>query len=135
VSYRVKQLQPPVLEPIGLPTGISTLIQAHLDLSLTEAGDKCGAIYVDLAFKEWLKNLLGVQSYRLIHPHVDHEKVGSHSVEGKLMRALMNRFDSFKKQFCRDHGDVRLDLPEPLHTLSLKNSFGEVENGQVTIPK
>ncbi|OAP64492.1 hypothetical protein AYL99_00464 [Fonsecaea erecta] len=114
VSYKVKQVEPSlVLERIGVPTG-----------------DKCGAIYIDIAFKEWLRELLGNKYYERLDRNQDLQRITSHTCESKAMRQLMKSFDVLKKQFHKNHRDMALDLPEPLHNLTLDN---RVDGGEIKI--
>ncbi|OQV06071.1 hypothetical protein CLAIMM_10703 [Cladophialophora immunda] len=114
VSYKVKQVEPSlVLERIGVPTG-----------------DKCGAIYIDIAFKEWLRQLLGNKYYEKLDQNQDLQRITSHTCESKAMRQLMKSFDVLKKQFHKNHRDMALDLPPPLHNLTLDN---RVDCGEIKI--
>ncbi|OAL26658.1 hypothetical protein AYO20_09999 [Fonsecaea nubica] len=114
VSYKVKQVEPSlVLERIGVPTG-----------------DKCGAIYIDIAFKEWLRQQLGNKYYEKLDLNQDLQRVSSHTCESKAMRELMKSFDVLKKQFHKNHRDMALDLPAPLHNLTLE---GRVDCGEIKI--
>ncbi|KAN0071932.1 hypothetical protein V8E54_009661 [Elaphomyces granulatus] len=114
VSYEVKQLQPTFeLEAATLPTG-----------------SKCGSIFVDLAFKKWLRDILGDKYYQRLDPSQLDSKIGSHHVEGQRMRELMQGFDKHKRKFNRDHRDIKMDLPYPLHNLNKDN---KVVGGEITI--
>jgi hypothetical protein len=103
-----------------------------LDYVLTNnQGDKCGSIYIDLAFKAWLRNLIGEDNYQLLDPNADFKKISSHTTEGKEIRELMTRFNLLKQLFKQDNRDRRLDLPYPLNDLNLDN---KVNHGEITIP-
>jgi hypothetical protein len=115
VSYEVKELEPLELKLVGLPSG-----------------SKCGAVYVDIAFKAWLRHLIGNHNYSKLDPNGELGKVNSHKLEGEAMRRLMINFDVRKKAFTKDSRDIRIDLPEPLANLDMP---GRVNEGQVTIPK
>jgi hypothetical protein len=93
-------------------------------------GAKCGSIYIDEAFKRWLKKLIGDENYKELDPRNASQKISSHATEGKEMRALMKAFDSCKRKFSRDHRDMKMDLPEPLDDLSIGN---QVVGGELTI--
>jgi hypothetical protein len=95
-------------------------------------GHKCGAIYVDLGFKNWLRHLIGEQYYRQLDPKGELGKVNSHKLEGEGMRDLMRKFDIIKRNFKRDGRDRKLDLPDPLENLDLP---GTVKEGEITIPQ
>ncbi|KAN0071918.1 hypothetical protein V8E54_009647 [Elaphomyces granulatus] len=113
VSYRVMQLQPFELEAVTLATG-----------------SKCGSIFVDLAFKKWLRGVLGDKYYQRLDPSQLDSKIGSHHVEGQRMRELMQGFDKHKRKFNRDHRGIKMDLPYPLHNLNKDN---KVVGGEITI--
>jgi len=113
VSYRVKELEPFELEPATLATGL-----------------KCGSIFIDLAFKEWLKALLGEETYRRLDPKQLAHKLSSHNSEGRPMRQLMKTFNEKKRMFHRTQRDIRMDLPEPLHDLDMGD---RVVGGEITI--
>jgi hypothetical protein len=46
------------------------------------------------------------------------------------MRALMKTFDGYKRKFCGDHRDIKMDLPEPLDDLTVGK---QVLGGELTI--
>ena len=48
------------------------------------------------------------------------------------MRELMETFNTFKRRFHKEHRDIRMDLPNPLHNLNINN---KVEEGEITITK
>ena len=48
------------------------------------------------------------------------------------MRELMQSFDKHKRKFNRDHRNIKMDLPYPLHDL---NKGNEVVVGEITITK
>ena len=94
-------------------------------------GNKCGSIFIDLAFKKWLRDLLGEKTYQKLDQAQLVHKISSHVTEGRQMRILMSDFNKLKTKFERNHRDMRMDLPEPLHNLNMDN----VEGGQITITK
>lgn len=115
VSYKVKQLRPTLeLEEIGYPTV-----------------RKCGSIFINIKFKEWLKDLLGDKNYQRLDPNTELNKITSHTTEGKAMRELMKEFDARKRGFRKDYNqDIHLDLPAPLDNLTIP---GKVDGGEITI--
>ncbi|KAF2267873.1 actin-like ATPase domain-containing protein [Lojkania enalia] len=115
VSYKVKQLQPTLqLQEIGYPTG-----------------RKAGSIFINAAFKVWLRKLLGEKYYSMIDPTMVMNKIASHTTEGKAMRQLMRAFDAIKTNFTGDSGEeFTLDLPEPLENLNIP---GVVDFGLITL--
>ena len=48
------------------------------------------------------------------------------------MRELMDRFNQWKRRFNKDHEDIKMDLPEPLHNLNLDT---RVVGGEIRITK
>ena len=94
-------------------------------------GEKCGSIFIDLAFKEWLRDLLGEDNYQRLDPNADSKNISSHTIEGKQMRELMGKFNLHKIHFKKGDRDKRLDLPHPLDNLNLDN---KVRAGEITIP-
>jgi len=53
-----------------------------------------------------------------------------HLAEGKQMRGLMKSFDGYKRKFCTEHRDIKVDLPEPLDDLTIGT---KVLGGELTI--
>ncbi|OAL29037.1 hypothetical protein AYO22_02473 [Fonsecaea multimorphosa] len=105
VSYKVKQVEPSlVLERIGVPT----------------------------AFKEWLRQMLGNKYYEKLDQNHDLQRISSHTCESKAMRQLMKSFDVLKKGFHKNNRDMALDLPPPLHNLTLDN---RVDCGEIKITR
>jgi hypothetical protein len=94
-------------------------------------GRKCGSLFVNLAFKRWLKDLLGNELYQDLDQGQISYKISSHDTEGERMRNLMKAFEIRKQRFTVGSRDIRLDLPEPLHNLSLPD---RVNCGRITIP-
>jgi hypothetical protein len=87
---------------------------------------------VDLEFKKWLFNLLGETYYRELDKRSVQFKFGSHDMEDGTMRKLMARFEQLKRAFRKNTPDMKLDLPEPLDTLSIP---GRVRRGELVIKK
>jgi hypothetical protein len=80
-------------------------------------GYKCGSIYIDLAFKKWLFNVLGEDIYKeYLDPKYDGE-IHSHAAEGDAMRKIMKEFNAKKKRFKNGRRDVTIELPSPLDAL------------------
>ncbi|KAF2658712.1 hypothetical protein K491DRAFT_755999 [Lophiostoma macrostomum CBS 122681] len=115
VSYKVTQLSPTLqIEQICKPTG-----------------RKCGSVFINLAFKKWLRMLIGEQNYRELDPELGETKISSHSAEGPAMRELMRDFNARKEIFHSHYGeDIRIDLPAPKDNLTLP---GKVNAGQIRI--
>ncbi|KAF3050005.1 hypothetical protein E8E11_009658 [Didymella keratinophila] len=115
VSYQVKRLYPLQLEQIGRPTGA-----------------KCGSIFINRAFKRWLRSQLGDEHYTKLDPNMEIDHDSSHSSETPAMRDLMQRFDERKQAFTRESRDQYLDLPFPLENLNVP---GVINEGQITITR
>ncbi|KAH0538333.1 hypothetical protein FGG08_005068 [Glutinoglossum americanum] len=116
VSYKVKELQPTFeLKAVTFATG-----------------SKCGSMFIDLAFKKWLRDLLGEKNYQQLDQTQLVHKISSHDTEGQQMRELMKEFNKLKRKFKKDHRDMKIDLPEPLHNLDMDN---RVIGGEITITK
>lgn len=114
VSYKVKQLEPTLeLEKVTFPTGA-----------------KCGSVYIDGAFKNWLRKLIKDENYRELDPRNASQKISSHAIEGKEMRELMTGFDKIKRAFSKEIPDMKIDLPEPLDSLS---TGYQVVDGELTV--
>lgn len=94
-------------------------------------GDKCGSIFVNLAFKDWLRDLIGDERYKQLDQAPMDSKISSHHAEGERMRELMKNFEIQKKGFTTNSRDIRIDLPEPFENLTLD---GVVQGGEITIP-
>lgn len=113
VSYQVESLEPLKLVPVGVPTG-----------------GRCGSIFIDQAFKDWLRDLLTDEYYLQLDPDADLNNM--YGIECEAIRKIMSEFDTIKREFHKESGDMFLDLPEPLNNLTLP---GRVDGGQVTITK
>ena len=92
-------------------------------------GNKCGSIFIDMAFKKWLRNLLGEKYKELDQGQLAH-KISSHDTEGGRMRTLMKDFNIQKRRFKKDQRDIKIDLPEPLDNLNMGH---KVVGGEITI--
>jgi hypothetical protein len=112
ISYTVKSLEPLELVQAGIPTGA-----------------KCGSIWIDDAFKKWLRTILK-DKYKVLDPRDTKNKHRSFATEGPEMRAIMKVFDTYKRKFSKEARDVKLDLPEPLDTHNEKN---HVIDGELVI--
>ena len=95
-------------------------------------GYKSGSIFIDMAFKKWLKKLLGETNYQKLDSAELVHKITSHSTESPQMRELMSSFDREKRLFEEGCEDVKIDLPKPLHNLNMNT---RVVGGEITITK
>jgi len=95
-------------------------------------GDKCGSIFIDLEFKKWLRTVLGEGNYLLLDPDSEGQAITPYAREGRAMRHIMREFDLFKREFKNDGRDIKMDLPEPLNTLTIP---GRVDEGELIITK
>jgi len=86
-----------------------------------------------LAFKRWLRGLIGPDHYQALDPNTVKGEITSHSVEGEAMRQLMESFDARKERFKGpSSGDIKLRLPEPKDDLTIP---GKILEGRLIIPK
>jgi hypothetical protein len=84
-----------------------------------------------MAFKKWLRDLIGEDKYQVLDQTPPTYKIYSHESEGEQMRKLMKTFDVHKRKFMTtNRRDIRMELPEPYQYLNLKN---KVNYGEITI--
>jgi hypothetical protein len=115
VTYLVKKVVPNlVLETVTIPTG-----------------EKCGSVFIDNAFKDWLRRILGDHHYRQLDPDSVGVMFGSYKSEGQGIRELMKAFIPRKERFRGTDSDVLLTLPEPLNNLTTNDR--SVIEGQIRI--
>jgi hypothetical protein len=85
-----------------------------------------------MEFKRWLRQLLTDEHYRKLDPDPEFRNLGSHTVERKAMRELMDAFNAHKENFGSGSDDIHMDLPDPLDSLDLP---GRVDRGGIKIPR
>lgn len=113
VSYQVLAVHPVLLlDQVGQPSGA-----------------KCGSIFINQKFKQWIRGLIGDEEYRKLDPNLDVARNATHASETAAMRELMRRFDALKKQFGMEHRNLPLTLPEPLQNLDIP------KNQNLDLPK
>jgi hypothetical protein len=96
-------------------------------------GEKCGAIFINIAFKKWLRGLIGPEWYHELDPTKLSDKITSRDAEGEMMRSLMSKFEAKKKAFKGvESRAMHIDLPESFHDLRVDN---RVKECQITISK
>jgi hypothetical protein len=101
------------------------------DIADLEIGAKCGSVYIDMAFKQWLRQLLGDENYQKLDPTDVSQMVSSHTVQGIQMRDIMKKFDVYKRKFHKGYDDeIKLELPEELEDLNIE---GKVLDGELKI--
>jgi hypothetical protein len=94
-------------------------------------GAKCGSIFIDMAFKKWLRDLIGEDKYQVLDRTPPTYKIYSHESEGEQMRKLMKTFLYQKQKFRNGIArDISMDLPEPYQNLNLEH---KVIDGEITI--
>lgn len=94
---------------------------------------KCGSVFINIKFKEWLRDLLGDKNYQRLGPNIGLNKITSHTTEGKAMRELMKEFDTCKRRFRKDYNqDIHLDLSAPFDNLTIP---GKVDGGEIAITR
>jgi len=115
ISYKVKALEPSFeIEAVGRAKGA-----------------KCGAVFINIAFKQWLRDLIGLENYKKLDQVQLSYKISSYDTEGERMRILMKDFDDKKKLFSKGSRDIRITLPAPLDRLDIPDKG--VDKGQITI--
>jgi hypothetical protein len=82
-------------------------------------GAKCGATFVDRAFRDWLKGKLGDADFQILVGGSYESDIGSHTIVEPLMRNIMEDFEVIRKNF-KGTGiprEVYIALPRPLDQL------------------
>lgn len=126
------QLEPTLgIERVTLQAGkccSETLTHTPID---NRIGAKCGSVFIDMNFKRWFRDLIGVDKYQVLDQTPPTYKIYSHESEGKSMRQLMRSFDYQKRAF-RDNGvpEIWFDLPEPYERLNVP---GRIKDGEFAI--
>ncbi|KAH6663361.1 hypothetical protein B0J14DRAFT_609302 [Halenospora varia] len=95
-------------------------------------GDKCGSVFINLAFKQWLRELIGPVHYQELDESPIVQKITAHDTEGPHMREVMADFDAWKRKFKKGHRDIKMEFSEgsPLANLDIP---GKVFGGEFTI--
>ena len=99
-----------------------------------DSGVKCGSIYIDWRFKNWLRDILGRDEYELLEPNTK-KRIKPHSTTGKKMKDIMTRFIEHKCAFRGDEDEEDLftiELPEEFEDLTIGDE-GWVTDGQLTL--
>lgn len=76
--------------------------------------------------------MLGEDRYHALDGRSDGERISTHAMEGGKMRYVMRQFENHKRAFHGASLDMSIDLPDPLHKLSID---GKIEEGDLTITK
>lgn len=95
-------------------------------------GAKCGSSYIDLNFKRWLRKILGDKLYRTLDPNIVGRQITS-TMEGKLVRQVVQAFDMHKKKFKNAAPEVKFNLPQEDRNAKAINVPGKVKEGELTI--
>lgn len=83
-------------------------------------GRRCGSIFVNIAFKTWLKQHIGEKHYWKLDPYDEDDKLSSHSIECEAMAELMETFEVRKQLFSVGaRRDVPIQLPGRLKDLDI----------------
>ena len=115
VSYQVKQ----------------TASNFKIDKATDPESGRCGSVFIDMAFKKWLRKTIEPHNYYLLDPaNAGKKRIYPYASESGPMREVINRFEAKKKVFDSSTTEIRLDLPEPLDKLTIP---GKVNQGQLTI--
>lgn len=97
---------------------------------LTCSGGKYGSAFIDIAFKRWLRHVLGDDCYAKLDPLNARTRISTHSVESGPMRKLLEQFIVKKQLFSNSTQNIKIDLPEPLNMMDKE---GRVRQGELTI--
>ncbi|KAK6406831.1 hypothetical protein LTR81_018559 [Elasticomyces elasticus] len=92
----------------------------------------CGSVYIDAAFKMWLRDVLGTDHYSKLDPANRGQPIKPHSIETRAMRELIKKFEVQKTRFSTNTHDVKIVLPAPLDRLDIPDRVNE---GELTIYK
>lgn len=100
---------------------------------LTQAGDKCGATFIDRRFRLWLKRKLGPADFDRLTETGAQDRIGSHTIVEALMVGIMRDFEVIKKRFegIGKVGDEHLTLPHPLDDLTDRENG--IRDGEIRI--
>jgi hypothetical protein len=130
VSYQVKKVTPHLeLERATEPKSEYRLTYSADSDSL---GGKCGSAFIDTAFKNWLRDLIGVENYGKLDRLNARSRINAHTLEDGPIRRLVESFVIKKHAFSSSTQSVRIDLPEPLNALDLGD---RVRQGELTISR
>jgi hypothetical protein len=88
------------------------------------------SIYIDAAFKSWLKKIIGDENYQHFDPRNANRRIHLRATKGKKMRAIMRAFEHYRRNFSRHHWDIKFDLPKPLDDITVGEN---VLRGELTI--
>ena len=97
---------------------------------LTFVDAQCGSAFIDTAFKNWLRKILGVENYAKLDPLNAQNRINAHTLETGPIRKLVEKFVIKKHAFTSTDEDIRIDLPEPLNALDVED---RVRQGELTI--
>lgn len=90
-------------------------------------------MFVNLAFKQWLRSLIGPERYRKIDPTKSSNRISSRDAESETMRTHMIEFENKKKAFKGPESrKMHFDLPEIFHDLRVD---GRIKECQITISR
>lgn len=89
-------------------------------------------MFINLAFKQWLRELIGPVHYQELDESPIVQKITAHDTEGPHMREVMADFDAWKRKFKKGHRDIKMEFSEgsPLANLDIP---GKVFGGEFTI--
>ncbi|KAF2837829.1 actin-like ATPase domain-containing protein [Patellaria atrata CBS 101060] len=118
VSYRIVELEPTFrTEQIG-----------------TATGDRCGASFIDLDFQNWLKKKLGPKYYAELAKDSPDE-FGAHTVVSSNMRAVINGFETIKKQFGKPNLQDPEYIPLPAGVNFEDDQMKGIQDGELLITR
>lgn len=76
--------------------------------------------------------MIGGERYHVLDCHGDGERISAHATEGAEMRHIMRQFEGHKRAFHGASSNMLIELPNPLHNLSIDEIIDE---GELTITK
>ena len=121
------------MEQIGVPDSMWPI--HRVATRLLDSGVKCGSIYIDWKFKNWLRDhVLGPDEYELLEPN-SKKRIKPHSTTGKKIRDIMARFIEQKCAFRGDEDEdeiFTIELPEEFGDLTIED-MGWAKDGQLTL--
>jgi len=130
VSYQVKKVSPHL--DLERATEPKSEYRPADSTDSDSPGGKYGSAFIDTAFKNWLRGLIGVENYAKLDHLNARSRINAHTLEDGPIRKLVASFVTKKHAFTSSTQSVRFDLPEPLHALDLDD---RVRQGELTISR
>ena len=120
VTFQVVETEPALeLRQIGEPHSTSPSFSKIVH-DLIFLGRKCGSVFIDGRFKEWLRDdVLGPEDYEKLEPNTK-KRIKPHSTTGRKMRDIMKVFIEHKRAF------TGIEEPDHLFTIELPTEFRDL---------